>query len=84
MKSSVWAARSRTKSSMKGVIDMTKVIIRVEGGLVQAVYSDGDVDVEVVDLDVSDLPEEGEQQAADKRREEMEATIAQPGWRCVW
>lgn len=63
---------------------MTKVIIRVEGGLVQAVYSDGDVDVEVVDLDVSDFPEEGEQEAADKRREEMEETIKQEGWKEVW
>ena len=84
MKFSVWAAISKTKSLMKGATDMTKVIIRVEGGLVQAVYSDGDVDVEVVDLDVSDFPEEGEQEAADKRREEMEATIKQEGWKEVW
>lgn len=32
-----------------------KIIIEVKGGLVQAVYANGDVDVEVVDLDVSDF-----------------------------
>ena len=63
---------------------MTKVIIRVEGGLVQAVYSDGDVDVEVVDLDVSDFPEDGEQEAADKREEELNKTVKQKGWKQVW
>lgn len=61
-----------------------KIIVRVEGGLVQAVYADGEVDVEVVDLDISDYPDDGEQDEANKRREDMEQTIKQTGWRCVW
>ena len=61
-----------------------KIIIHVEGGLVQAVYANGDVDVDVVDLDVSDFPDEGEQEAADNRRTEMETTIKQEGWKNVW
>lgn len=61
-----------------------KIIIKVQYGLVVGVYADGDAEVDVVDLDVSDFPDEGEQEDSDKRREEMEATIAQPNWRCVW
>ena len=61
-----------------------KIIVRVEGGLVQAVYADGEVEVEVVDLDISDYPDDGEQDEVNKRREDMEQTIKQTGWRCVW
>jgi hypothetical protein len=39
---------------------MTKVIIRVEGGLVQAVYSAKELDIQVYDLDVSDFATEAE------------------------
>jgi len=34
---------------------MPKVIIHVEGGLVQAVYSNAELDVQVYDLDLSDF-----------------------------
>lgn len=34
---------------------MTKVIIHVEGGLVQAVYSAEELDIQVYDLDLSDF-----------------------------
>lgn len=61
-----------------------KVIVKVRGGLVEAVYADGDVDVDVVDLDVSDFPDEGEQEAADTREAEMNEIITQNGWRNVW
>lgn len=61
-----------------------KIIIKVEGGMVQAVYADGEVEVDVIDLDVSDYPEEGEQEAADKREEEMNETVKQKGWKQVW
>lgn len=61
-----------------------KIIIEVKGGLVQAVYANGDVDIEVVDLDVSDFPDEGEQESADRRREEMETIVKQKGWKNVW
>lgn len=61
-----------------------KIIIEVKGGLVQAVYANGDVDVEVVDLDVSDFPDDDEQTNADAREAEMNRTIHQNGWRSVW
>ena len=43
---------------------MTKVIIHVEGGLVQAVYSAEELDVQVYDLDVSDFATEAEYREA--------------------
>ena len=64
---------------------MVKIIIHVEDGLVQAVYADSDdVSVEVCDLDESDFADDGEQAAADLHRQEMNDTIKQEGWRCVW
>ena len=39
---------------------MMKVIIHVEGGLVQAVYSAEELDIQVYDLDVSDFATEAE------------------------
>lgn len=61
-----------------------KIIVKVEGGMVQAVYADGEVEVDVVDLDVSDFPDEGEQDAADKREEELNKTVKQKGWKQAW
>ena len=43
---------------------MTKVIIHVEGGLVQAVYSAEELDIQVYDLDVSDFATEAEYREA--------------------
>lgn len=34
-----------------------RIIIRVEGGMVQAVYADGEAAVEVLDLDTDDAEE---------------------------
>ena len=39
---------------------MTKIIIHVEGGLVQAVYSAEELDIQVYDLNVSDFATEAE------------------------
>lgn len=61
-----------------------KIFIEVKGGLVQAVYANSDVEVDVVDLDVSDFPDEDEQKNADAREAEMKRVIAQKGWRNVW
>ena len=62
----------------------TKVIVLVRGGMVQCAYANGDVDFDVVDLDVSDFPDEGEQEAADLREEQFNETIKQDGWKEVW
>ena len=61
-----------------------EVAIRVKGGLVQAIYANADVYPDVYDLDVSDFPDEGEQDAADDKEAELEQRTSQPGWRSVW
>ena len=63
---------------------MAHIIIHVEDGLVQAVYSDSDVSVDVYDLDVSEFPDNGEEITANQRREEMESIVNGEGWGCVW
>lgn len=60
------------------------IAIKVHGGMVQAVYSDADVGVEVYDLDSSDFAEESELVEAEQRERELDEQIAQPGWRAVW
>ena len=58
--------------------------VRVAGGLVQEVHSNADVGVDVYDLDVSDFPDEGEQEAADQEEAELDELVKSPGWRAVW
>lgn len=60
------------------------IAIKVHGGMVQAVYSDADVGVEVYDLDSSDFAEESELVEAEQRERKLDEQIAQPGWRAVW
>lgn len=60
------------------------VAVEVSGGLVVNVYANAGVDIEVYDLDVSDFPGEGEQEAADAREKELQELIKKPGWSCVW
>lgn len=63
---------------------MARVVIRVEGGMVTAVYSDGEVDVEVLDLDVSSYPDEGEEDEVDLKRRQLDEIAASPDWSAVW
>ena len=61
-----------------------QVAVRVKGGLVQSVYANADVNVEVYDLDVSDFPDEGEEDKAAEEEAELEKLVTSPGWRAVW
>lgn len=61
-----------------------KVAVEVKGGLVQNVYADADVSVEVYDLDVSDFPDDGEHDEADNKEAELEELVKSPGWRNIW
>lgn len=61
-----------------------QVAIRVKGGLVESVYSNAGMDADVYDLDVSDYPDEGEQDEADLREAEMNERISAPGWSAIW
>lgn len=60
------------------------IAVKVHGGMVQAVYSDADVGVEVYDLDSSDFAVESELTETERRERELDEQIAQPGWRAVW
>lgn len=63
---------------------MVRVVIHVEGGMVRAVYSDGEVDVDVLDLDVSSYPDEAEEDEVDMKRRQLEEIAASPEWSAVW
>lgn len=60
------------------------VAVKVHGGLVQSVIANADVDLDVYDLDVSDFPDEGEEDKADERRRVFEELASRPDWRSVW
>lgn len=61
-----------------------QVAVRVQGGMVQEIHANTDVSADVYDLDVSDFPDEGEQDEADKKAAELEELVKTPGWRAVW
>ena len=60
------------------------VAVKVHGGLVQSVIANADVDLDVYDLDVSDFPDEGEEDEADERRRLFEELASRQDWRSVW
>lgn len=61
-----------------------QVAVRVEGGLVEEVCANADVDVEVYDLDMSDFPDKEEQDEVDSKKADLESLVKTPGWRSVW
>ena len=61
-----------------------KIAVKVQGGLVQAVYADAPVSVDVYDLDVSDFPDDGEADEAAERAAEIEKIASDPAYHCAW
>ena len=61
-----------------------QVAVRVKGGLVEEVHANADVSMDVFDLDVSDFPDDGEQDEADRKEAELEELVKSPCWRAVW
>lgn len=61
-----------------------EVAVKVHGGLVQSAVANADVDLDVYDLDVSDFPDEGEEDETDERRRVFEELASRPDWRSVW
>lgn len=52
---------------------MVQIVIAVEGGMVQNVYADNsDVYVKVIDLDVSDYPDDNEIEEKENNAKELE------------
>lgn len=61
-----------------------KAAVEVRGGLVQSVIANAGIDVDVYDLDVSDFPDDGEVDEADRKGREFTELSNRPGWGSVW
>lgn len=61
-----------------------RVAVKVHGGMVQSAIANADVDLEVYDLDISDFPDEGEEDEAEKRKCEFDELASRQDWRSVW
>lgn len=60
------------------------IAVRVKGGMVQQIISNAGVNAEVFDLDVSDFPDEGEEEEAYDKEAEYEKLQKTPGWAEIW
>lgn len=72
------------RSQMENPVEKLSVAVEVHGGLVQAAYANGDIFVDVYDLDVSDYPDPGEQEAADKLEANLKELVSSPSWHMVY
>lgn len=72
------------RSQMESPVERLSVAVEVKGGLVQAAYANGDISVDVYDLDVSDFPDVGEQEAADLRELDLKKLVSNPEWHRVY
>lgn len=72
------------RSQMESPVERLSVAVEVKGGLVQAAYANGDIFVDVYDLDVSDFPDVGEQEAADLRELDLKKLVSNPKWHTVY
>lgn len=72
------------RSQMESPVERLSVAVEVKGGLVQAAYANGDISVDVYDLDVSDFPDVGEQEAADLRELDLKKLVSTPEWHTVY
>ena len=61
-----------------------KAAVEVRGGLVQSVIANAGIDVDVYDLDVSDFPDDGEVDEADRKGREFTELSNRPNWGSVW
>lgn len=61
-----------------------KAAVEVRGGLVQSVIANAGIDVDVYDLDVSDFPDDGEVDEADRKGRKFTELSNRPDWGSVW
>ena len=61
-----------------------QVAVKVYGGLVQQIIANAGISVKVYDLDVSDFPDEGEQEIAIAKEAEYKNLQKDAGWEKVW
>lgn len=66
---------------------VVNVVVCVKDGMVQCAYSDTRnvcIDLEVVDLDVSSYPEDGEIEEANLKEQRIEEIENDPGWYLIY
>lgn len=64
---------------------MVNIVIAVEGGMVQNVYADEKfINVEVIDLDVSDYPEDEEIEEKEENAKRLDEIRKSGEFQCVW
>lgn len=61
-----------------------QVAVEVQGGLVQNIYANTDIDAQVYDLDLTDIQEEGGLTERELRQAALAEVTSAPGWRRVW
>jgi len=71
-------------SQMENPVENLSVVVEVQGGLVQAAYANGDISVDVYDLDVSDFHDPRELEAADKLEAKLSELLTSPGWHMAY
>lgn len=78
------ALRESIAKQMETAPEHLHIAAMVEGGLIQSVYANGDVSLDVYDLDVSDFPDEGEAEEAERRRNVFQTIAADPAYHSVY
>ncbi len=66
---------------------VANVVVCVKGGMVQCAYSDTRnvcIDLEVIDLDASSYPEDGEIEETDLNEQRIEEIENDPSWHLIY
>ena len=66
---------------------IVNVVVCVKGGMVQAAYTNANgvcVGLDVIDLDVSSYPDDGETDEADLNQKRIDEIESDPSWRAIY
>lgn len=66
---------------------IANVVVCVKGGMVQGAYTNANgvyVDLDVIDLDVSGYPDDGETDEADLNQKRIDEIESDPSWRAIY
>lgn len=66
---------------------IVNVVVCVKGGMVQGAYTNANgvcVDLDVIDLDVSSYPDDGETDEADLSQKRIDEIESDPSWRAIY
>ena len=66
---------------------IVNVVVCVKGGMVQGVYTYANgvyVDLDVIDLDVSSYPDDGETDEANLNQKRIDEIESDPRWRAIY